>query len=237
MTNWTIRRIDANDENHRRPRWKQNEIAVGPFSSASEWEHNLLLTMGTADPLMHALDEFRFDKRSGGLVSVVLKIPRSLTPRILPTGVRQAEDVQLLRAVNVSAGASYIAADGSSLHAIDEEWKPSPASTRVEIATDLTVYFDEGAIRAWQLRDPARYIAWGWSFSFSNEVAEPLKPLAAEYFYLIHDVDFTTEVDDGSPEAKQHLADLRSRVESVRTDCPQKEILLRWIGDFMELGD
>ena len=121
----------------------------------------------------------------------------------------------------VVATHTWIDLDGQRLAVFRDGVRPT---ARLEIAADLEMALGQTTISGFILRDPARYLANGWTEAESTRPDVALGTVLATYIHLL-DGQFVDRLGDGDAAARRAVEELLERAKEVNAS-PQRSVLL-----------
>ena len=203
------------------PAWSIQTLNVGPLRSSPDYDRHIRDTVGSSYDWS---DELRFDKRTGRLVSFILKTPESgpvdsavarswlALPRQPGLPVLQDREngfhVDPLDLRFFADDGSALVVTEASLHAADSD------SLRLAISSDVDLLFDRGTYRGWILLNPVAHLVAEPGDNVPGSDEPRLHDLVREYLTLVVEPNIA-RMSDEDPELRAALQALRVRVQGI----------------------
>jgi len=214
-------------------------IILGPYDSAESHDKHFSETYGSGDPILDSTDELRFSQKTSRLVSCRLGVPENPTAGlrfITRAGRLPCRDA--LPCLPPDTSFQLVAAkhteidDRGAALAICRSSDDDQLVARVRIGMDLEMLLGPQEIAGFILRNPARYLAYGWKEVSALDQAGDLSILLARCVRLL-DADFVARLDDADPGAGQALDDLLTAGRKLAASA-QRDALLRALEDVVD---
>ncbi len=226
------------------PRWMLDgrTMLIGPYHTVEEHEQHISQTVGSTDWFWSASDEFRFDKSTLILQSVLLLIPDTTTPSdCTPVSwlhVPQEKGLLRLDAPQdfqiTPTDFRWIEPQGKALVCLSEYAQEHTShQLRLRIADHLDFLFADEQFCGWILFDPTNFIVDSWEEPTEGKAELQFIDLLTTYLTLVTS-SCIEQMENNDLAIRDMLLDLYTQVTSSLQPSRRRDILREAIADKLD---